>query len=269
MSEEMKAKRRAAPLRATRTAMTVSRAAVAGRRWKRYCTPDYKDFLNRSKTERECTAQRVIELAQAHGLRRPISAGMALQSRRQGLYLQPRQERDARRDRTRGPVPTARRSPPRTSTLPRLDLKPHPLYEDSEMAYFKTHYYGGIRKYQWVTIPLQLRGVVALKDGTAVQRGASAQGDGARSSSSPICCPIWARSRTRSPLGEAIPGETLNILHGQPPYRRRRRQPTASSSRVMRSLHEKYGITEDDFTLRRAGGGPRRRTPRTSAWTAA
>ena len=55
-----------------------------------------------------------------------------------------------------------------TSTPPRLDLKPNPLYEDAELAFFKTHYYGGIRKYQWVTIPLELRGVVALKDGSTV-----------------------------------------------------------------------------------------------------
>ena len=52
---------------------------------------------------------------------------------------------------------------------PRLDLKPNPLYEDGELAYFKTHYYGGIRKYQWVTIPLELHGVVALRDGASVQ----------------------------------------------------------------------------------------------------
>ena len=52
---------------------------------------------------------------------------------------------------------------------PRLDLKPNPLYEDAELAFFKTHYYGGIRKYQWVTIPLELHGVVALKDGSTVK----------------------------------------------------------------------------------------------------
>ena len=88
---------------------------------------------------------------------------------------------------------------------PRLDLKPNPLYEDSELAFFKTHYYGGIRKYQWVTIPLELRGVVALKDG---DRGARRRlGDGGR----PQVChhrsaaPSGRSSRAKSPWARPSP----------------------------------------------------------------
>ena len=98
---------------------------------------------------------------------------------------------------------------------PRLDLKPNPLYEDSELAYFKTHYYGGVRKYQWVTIPLELRGTVVLTDGSVVD---VCIGEG----SEPKLVitdllPHLGAEQSKKPLSEAIPGETLNILLGSRP----------------------------------------------------
>ena len=102
---------------------------------------------------------------------------------------------------------------------PRLDLKPNPLYEDSELAYFKTHYYGGIRKYQWVTIPLELHGVVAMKDGTAVQASVGADPGDPRLVITDLL-PHLGMEQNKKPLGEAIPGETLNLLLGSPSHRR-------------------------------------------------
>ena len=127
---------------------------------------------------------------------------------------------------------------------PRLDLKPSPLYEDSELAYFKTHYYGGVRKYQWVTIPLQLRGTVVLTDGSVVD---VCIGEG----SEPKLVitdllPHLGAEQGKKPLNEAIAGETLNILLGSRPL-----GDDDDSDRVklqvLKRLYDKYGITEADF----------------------
>ena len=112
------------------------------------------------------------------------------------------------------------------------------------MAYFKTHYYGGIRKYQWVTIPLQLRGVVALKSGDAVP---VVIGEGAEPKLVITdLLPHLGAEQNRKPLGEAIPAETLNILLGSRPIGDADDKERVKLA-VMDRLHEKYGITEDDF----------------------
>ena len=127
---------------------------------------------------------------------------------------------------------------------PRLDLKPNPLYEDSELAYFKTHYYGGIRKYQWVTIPLQLQGVVVKKDGTAVEVCIGEKGEPQLVITDLL--PHLGGEQGKKPLSEAIPAETLNILLGSRPI-----GDEDDSDRVklhvMKLLYDKYGITEADF----------------------
>jgi aspartyl aminopeptidase len=81
---------------------------------------------------------------------------------------------------------------------PRLDLKQQPMYEDSELCLFKTHYYGGIKKYQWVTIPLALHGVVVKASGEKVTVRVGEE-PAIPCCSSPICCPIWARTRQEDP----------------------------------------------------------------------
>ncbi len=128
---------------------------------------------------------------------------------------------------------------------PRLDLKQMPLYEDSEIAYFKTHYYGGIRKYQWVTIPLELHGVVVTRDGTVkdVVIGADP--------TDPVfvisdLLPHLAASQNKKSLGEAIPGENLNIIIGSEPVSGDDGADKVKLN-VMKILNEKYGITEEDF----------------------
>lgn len=128
---------------------------------------------------------------------------------------------------------------------PRLDLKPSPLYEESEIAFFKTHYYGGIRKYQWVTIPLELRGVVAKKDGSIVNISIGDQpGDPLFTIDDLL--PHLAADQAKKTLAEAIPGESLNVVMGTRPLK-----GDDGSDRVklaiMKLLNERYGIVESDF----------------------
>ena len=100
---------------------------------------------------------------------------------------------------------------------PRLDLKPNPLYEEADIGYFKTHYYGGIKKYQWTTIPLAIHGVVVKKDGTKVEITVGEE------ESDPIfyisdLLPHLAKDQVNKTLGEGIPGEKLNVIIGSTPY---------------------------------------------------
>ena len=128
---------------------------------------------------------------------------------------------------------------------PRLDLKQNPVYEAEELAFFKTHYYGGIRKYQWVTIPLELHGVVALKGGNVV-RISVGNGEGDPLFTIDDLLPHLGAEQSKKPLGEAIPGESLNILIGSRPL-----ADDEGSDRVkvavLELLNRKYGIVEEDF----------------------
>ena len=128
---------------------------------------------------------------------------------------------------------------------PRLDFKPNPLFEDTEMAYFKTHYYGGIKKYQWTTIPLSLHGVVKKCDGTSVKVCIGEdEGD-------PLFCitdllPHLARAQMEKPASKVVEGEQLNILIGCWPFADEKVSEKVKLN-VMAMLNEKYGITESDF----------------------
>ncbi len=126
---------------------------------------------------------------------------------------------------------------------PRLDLKPNPLYEDGGMAYFKTHYYGGIRKYQWLNIPLSLHGVIFKKDGERVDVNIGEESD------DPIFCiadllPHLAQGQGSKKLSEAFEGEKLNVIVGNIPYDVDKNKIKYG---VMKLLNEKYGILEQDF----------------------
>ena len=127
---------------------------------------------------------------------------------------------------------------------PRLDLRPNPLYESDHMSYFRTHYYGGIRKYQWVTIPLQLRGVVAKKDGSVVDVCIGEAGEPQLVITDLL--PHLGGEQGRKPLNEAVPGETLNLLVGSRPIGDSEDKDRVKLH-VMKRLHDKYGITESDF----------------------
>ena len=206
-----------------------------------YCE-DYKKFLDAGKTERECVDE-TVRLAEYHGFK-PFVRGMALNPGDK-LY---------RVNRGKAVMLAVIGSKPLSEGVnigaahidsPRLDLKPNPLYEDAELAFLKTHYYGGIRKYQWVAIPLELHGVIALKDGSTVKVSIGA-GEGEPRFTIDDLLPHLGVEQSKKPLGEAIPGESLNLLIGSRPF-----AGDEGSDRVKLAildlLNQKYGIVEEDF----------------------
>ena len=207
-----------------------------------YCE-DYKNFLNNGKTERLCV-EYCIELAEKKGFK-AYEAGMKLSAgdkvyfnnRGKGIMLAVIGSEDLSHGANIGAAHT---------DAPRLDLKPNPLYEDAELAYLKTHHYGGIRKYQWVTIPMELHGVVALTDGTTVTVNIGGD-EGDPKLVITDLLPHLGQEQSKKPLAEGIVGEQLNLLLGSKPI-----GDDEGSDRVklavMQLLNEKYGITEDDFT---------------------
>ena len=128
---------------------------------------------------------------------------------------------------------------------PRLDLKQVPMYEDAGMGFLKTHYYGGVKKYQWTAIPLALHGVMVKADGEVVDVNIG------EDESDPVfyindLLPHLAYKQVTEPLGTAISGETLNILIGGLPYDDKDVSEKIKLT-ALSILHDKYGVTEEDF----------------------
>ena len=128
---------------------------------------------------------------------------------------------------------------------PRLDLKPNPLYEDSGLAYFKTHYYGGIKKYQWTTIPLSIHGVIVKKNGEKIELNIG------EDEKDPIftitdLLPHLAQEQMEKKLKNGINGEDLNLLIGSIPYKDEKITEKVKLN-ILDLLNKKYGITEADF----------------------
>ena len=206
-----------------------------------YCT-GYKQFLDGGKTERECV-DRAVALAEKAGFR-PYVRGTEVKPGDKVYRV------------NRGKAVTlaviGRKSLDQGANIgaahidsPRLDLKQNPLYEAEELAYLKTHYYGGLRKYQWVTIPLELHGVVALKGGQTVRVSIGGGEDDPLFTIDDLL-PHLGTEQSKKPLGQAIPGESLNILVGSRPL-----EEDDGKDRVklaaLEQLNRKYGITEEDF----------------------
>lgn len=201
---------------------------------------NYMRFLDAAKTERESVIES-IKIAEAAGFKAyklgdSINVGDKLyyNNRGKNLFLF-----------TVGsePLENGIRIAAAHIDSPRLDLKQCPLYEESGMGFFKTHYYGGIRKYQWVATPLALHGVVVKANGERVDVVIG------EDDTDPVfyindLLPHLGAEQSRKPLGEAIPGEKLNILAGSRPYGE---GSDAIKLNIIRILNEKYGITEEDF----------------------
>lgn len=129
--------------------------------------------------------------------------------------------------------------------VPRLDLKPFPLYEDSDMAFLKTHYYGGIKKYQWTATPLSLHGVVINKNNEKIEVIIG------EDENDPVLAitdllPHLAKDQVSKTLADGIDGETLNVLVGHMPIGDDKTKDKVKLH-VLKILNEKYGITEEDF----------------------
>ena len=127
---------------------------------------------------------------------------------------------------------------------PRLDLKQNPLYEDTELAYLDTHYYGGIKKYQWVTIPLALHGVVAKKDGSVVEINIGEEEDDPVFCISDLLIHLSGEQMEKNGA-KVVEGEALNLLIGNMPLKDEEKD--AVKKNVLNLLKEKYDIEEEDF----------------------
>ncbi|MBP3925960.1 MAG: aminopeptidase [Clostridium sp.] len=208
-----------------------------------YCE-GYKAFLNAAKTEREFTAEAVKLLQQAgyqpYEVRKEYQAG-------EKVYYVNRKKSLVMTTFGRRPLEDGLHLNAAHIDSPRLDLKPSPVYEKSDLAYFKTHYYGGIRKYQWVTMPLAMHGIVVKKNGETVEiRIGEDEGD-------PVFCitdllPHLSADQNERKLKDGIKGEELNILIGSLPYDCGGEEvKEAVKLSVLSILNEKYGMTERDF----------------------
>lgn len=203
---------------------------------------DYKKFLDKAKTEREAV-ETVIEMLEKKGYKE-YKTGSELK----------KGDRIYKNNRDKAVICAVIGSEPIESGIrlcaahidsPRLDLKQNPLYEDTETALFKTHYYGGIKKYQWTAIPLSLHGVIIKSNGEKITVKIG------EDDNDPVFCvtdllPHLATEQSKRPLSQGIKGEELNIIVGSRPFKEDETS-NAVKLNIMNILFEKYGITESDF----------------------
>ncbi len=205
-----------------------------------YCKR-YAAFLDAAKTEREATAW-AVETAKANGFKELVP-GMKVQPGDKVYFNN--------RDKSILLAVIGNESLAEGANIcaahvdsPRMDLKPNPLYEDSELAYFKTHYYGGVKKYQWVSVPLAIHGVVYRKDGSLVTITIGEDDNDPILYVSDLLIHLSA-DQLQKPAAKVIEGEQLNVLLGSEPLSGV--EGDAVKLHVMKLLNEKYGIVEEDF----------------------
>lgn len=202
---------------------------------------DYMEYLNISRTEREAV-NNAIAIAMDRGFSeyRPgmaLKPGMKIFSNNRGKALM--LAVIGKKPLSEGAVIAGAHV-----DAPRLDLKQVTMYESDEMCYFKTHYYGGIKKYQWVTIPLELHGVVALKSGEVVEVSIGRDPEEPKFVITDLL-PHLAQDQMKKTMAEGFTGESLNILIGSTPYADEGKDRVKLA--VMSMLYDMYGITEEDF----------------------
>ncbi|WIV10510.1 aminopeptidase [Proteiniborus sp. MB09-C3] len=208
---------------------------------------EYKLFLDRCKTERE-SAEEIIKSAREKGYisidevieaQKQIEPGMKIyaanKNKAVALFVMGKEKLEKGMNIVGSHI-----------DAPRIDLKQFPLYEDSELALLKTHYYGGIKKYQWVALPLALHGVLIKKNGEKVNVVIG------EDENDPVffvtdLLPHLAKDQMAKKMDEGITGEGLNILFGSIPYNEKDLSDKVKLN-VLNILHEKYGMVEEDFT---------------------
>ena len=210
---------------------------------------DYRNFLNVGKTERECVKE-TIRLAKANGYENldDIIARQGSLQAGDKVYAVNMNKEIALFTIGSESLEKGMRILGAHIDSPRLDLKQNPLYEDSEMALLDTHYYGGIKKYQWVTIPLALHGVVAKKDGSVIEISIGEKED------DPVVCISdllihLAGKQMEKKASEVIEGDDLNVLIGNRPLTSDEDEELkdAVSAYVLQILKEQYDMEEEDF----------------------
>ncbi len=208
---------------------------------------EYKVFLDIGKTEREC-AEEIIKIAEKKGFKNfedilqkkeKIKPGMKIYANNRDKAVVLFVIGKELLEKGMAIVGTHIDSP-------RLDLKPFPLYEDGGLALLKTHYYGGIKKYQWTSLPLALHGVIFKKDGEKVNIVVG------EDENDPVffitdLLPHLAKDQVAKKMGEAITGEGLNVIIGNIPLGDKEIKEKVKLN-IMKLLNDKYGIEEEDFT---------------------
>lgn len=212
---------------------------------------DYKSFLDNGKTEREA-ARCAVQAAQAAGYKdiaecASLHAGDKVYYTKMGKAV-------AMFDIGTGDIADGMNILGAHIDSPRLDVKQNPLYEKDSIAYLNTHYYGGIKKYQWLTLPLAIHGVVCRTDGTKVDAVIGEDDE------DPVFCitdilPHLAQDQMKEKASDFVPGENLDILIGSatPPKQgeddkeKDKKESNKAKKAVLAILKEKYNITENDF----------------------
>ena len=206
---------------------------------------EYKDFLSNGKTERECVAQS-IELAKKAGYQdleeliknqTPLKAGNK-------VYRTWMEKTIALFQIGEDAIEDGLNILGAHIDSPRLDLKQNPLYEDTEMALLDTHYYGGVKKYQWVTLPMALHGVVVKKDGTKVNICIGEKDEDPVVGITDLLIHL-SGEQLQKKANEVIAGEDLNVLVGNIPLEGKEKD--AVKENILALLKEKYDFEEEDF----------------------
>lgn len=206
---------------------------------------DYKKFISECKTERECTT-RAIKIAKEHGyknLNKIIKENKELKAGDK-VYVENMGKALALFVIGEEPLEKGMKILGAHIDSPRLDLKQNPLYEDTDLAMLDTHYYGGIKKYQWVTLPLAMHGVVVKTDGTKVDFVMGEEETDPVVGVSDLLVHLSAEQMDKK-ASKVIEGEDLNILVGSIPLKGEEKDKVKAN--ILRILKEKYDFTEEDF----------------------
>lgn len=206
---------------------------------------DYKKFLNAAKTEREASAE-AIKRAKAAGFTEYDPA--ADYKAGDKFYFCNREKSVILTVMGKKPLAEGIRLAAAHIDSPRLDLKQHPLYEDRELALFKTHYYGGIKKYQWVTLPLALHGVIAKKDGTVVKVSVGDKPGDPVFGVSDLLIHLSGEQMEKK-AAKVIEGENLDLIIGSIPAEADEKDDVKEKvkANIMKILAKEYDIEEEDF----------------------
>lgn len=207
----------------------------------KYCE-GYKAFLDAAKTER-MAVKTAVAMAEKAGFV-PFRYGKEYKAGEK-VYINNRGKTVAFAVIGSSPVEEGVNITAAHIDSPRLDLKPNPLYEELELALFKTHYYGGIKKYQWTAIPLALHGVFALKSGEVKEVSIGEEENEPKFVINDLL-PHLASEQYKRTLNEGIKGEELNVLIGSHPFRSEAGSELVKLN-ILKLFNEKYGITESDF----------------------
>ena len=205
----------------------------------------YKNFMSRCKTERECVSEmiRVAEQAGYKNLDEITSQGIELKPGDK-VYANNMGKTLAMYIIGQEPMEKGMRILGAHVDSPRLDLKQNPLYEDTELAMLDTHYYGGVKKYQWVTLPMALHGVVAKKNGEVVEVVIGEEQEDPVVGISDLLIHLSAKQMQKN-AAEVVEGENLDVLVGSIPLKGEEKEPV--KAQILEILKEKYGIEEEDF----------------------